>query len=91
MVEMLESAAAPYVSFSLGKRPQLLQRSNKQHYLLLEALYQGDLEESVRLTIAHLDATLQALINLGIDHPSSQNREELNATSPATQTLDEFL
>lgn len=65
-VEMLEAAAAPYVSYSLGKKPELLRRSNQEHYQLLDALFGRDLEESIRLTVAHLDSTMQTLETIGI-------------------------
>lgn len=66
VIKMLTSAAAPYVSFSLRRAPELMQNSNADHYALLEAFWAKDLEESIRLETQHLQSTLEVLRTTGI-------------------------
>ncbi len=66
VIELLTSAAAPYVSFSLRRAPELMARSNADHYALLEAFWANDLDEAIRLETLHLESTIEVLRTAGI-------------------------
>lgn len=63
---MLTSAGAPYVSYSLRRAPELMSRSNADHYEMLEAFWEKDLHEAIRLETEHLQSTLEVLRATGI-------------------------
>lgn len=61
VVEMLAGASAPYVSFSLKRRPEQIPESNTVHYEILEACIAEDAEAAVRLELEHIGSTIEIL------------------------------
>ncbi|MDO5727846.1 MAG: GntR family transcriptional regulator [Bowdeniella nasicola] len=60
-VAMLAAAAAPYVSLSVTLRPEQIYSSNRDHYQILEATLDEDVERVIELERNHVLSTLEIL------------------------------
>ncbi len=57
----LGDSAAPYVALSLAARPQQVDEANLEHAGLLDLYRRKSVDEAVKLTLDHLQATLAAI------------------------------
>ena len=66
IVTGLRDSASAYVTLSLRARHEQVSEANVEHRQLLEFYRQRDTEAAVRLTIAHLQSTLEAIESASI-------------------------
>lgn len=57
VVQMLQAAASPYVSLSIAEEPAQLINSNQDHYGMLDAVIDEDIDLAVEILQKHLAST----------------------------------
>lgn len=57
VVQMLQAAASPYVSLSIAEEPAQLINSNQDHYGMLDAVIDDDIDLAVEILQKHLAST----------------------------------
>jgi DNA-binding GntR family transcriptional regulator len=63
VLKSVQAVSAIYVAHSIILRPERIASGNREHAALIDALRKRDADKSAAVLIAHLDATLQALLN----------------------------
>lgn len=72
VARLLGIAAGPYITISLHADPQLMAVANEEHFQLLDALEEGDIDRVISLNARHLEHAVDVLKT--VRFPISSNK-----------------